>query len=168
MNRVSWPTIEGPLAPYGVGFREELGRLGYSDFTSSFHLYLMNDASRWLDAKGLPAGDFQLAEQSQFLAYRRASGRTTRITARGLRPMVDYLHRAGVLLDEPTSLPRDAVGIALAEYSDYLRLRRGIMPSTEANYRRVSEQFLSAVTPTGSMRSIEIGAVNAFLVSFCS
>ncbi len=50
----SWPVVTGPLEEHADGFRAELlGRLGFSVWAASRHMYVFADVSRWLLAEAL-------------------------------------------------------------------------------------------------------------------
>src|ERR1035438_7517689 len=64
--------VTGPLAPYAAGFEEDLAGQGYR--STSDHLYVMAQVSRWLDGRKLGAGDLSATHVEQFLCWRRAIG----------------------------------------------------------------------------------------------
>ena len=97
--------MTGPLAPFKLGFAQELRRLGYTPRSAVTHLRLAAHLSRWLDAEGLGAGEIGPAEVGRFLADRRAAGHTHHLSARSLTPLLGHLRRLGVLASEPPVPP---------------------------------------------------------------
>ena len=55
MDKLSRVLVRGPLASYAGGFREQLTRQGYSQWTSIAHLQLMNHVSGWLESRQMVA-----------------------------------------------------------------------------------------------------------------
>jgi integrase/recombinase XerD len=44
--------VVGPLAPYALGFGQELVRRGYTDLSAAEQLRLMAHVSRWMASEG--------------------------------------------------------------------------------------------------------------------
>ena len=55
-----WARVHGPLAPYAVGFRLELERLGYTPLTAATHVRLMAHLSRWLARERVSATAWEI------------------------------------------------------------------------------------------------------------
>ncbi len=68
MGKVRWARVSGPLAPYAEEFRIELQRLGYTPASREFKVNEMSLLSRWLESRGLRAGDVATASVEAFLA----------------------------------------------------------------------------------------------------
>lgn len=104
----SWPVVIGPLESYAVGYRKELlGRLGYSRWAPSTHIYLSADLNRWLGERELRPADLSASRVDEFQADRRVAGRVTRLTPRGLAPLLGYLRASRFWPDEPPPQPKD-------------------------------------------------------------
>ena len=97
--------VVGPLAAYRVGFGRELSGQGYTPGSASLQLLLMAHVSRWLVAQGLTAGDFTPVRVGEFLEARRVGGYTSRMSLRGLTPLLGYLRGLGAV-----PLPSEPVG----------------------------------------------------------
>jgi integrase/recombinase XerD len=88
--------VTGPLAGYAAGFCAELERQGYAPQSASELAQLMAHVSRWLDGQGLMPEELTEEVADRFLADRRGRYRKFR-TRRGLRPLLTYLRRIGVV-----------------------------------------------------------------------
>jgi len=169
----SWPIVTGSLEVYAAGFRHELlGRLGYSRWAASMHMYLFMHVSEWLAERGLEAGDFHGSRVAEFCADRRSAGFVTRRTPRGLVPLVGYLRGLGVVGDDPPPDTVDPVSALVAEFGVYLSVERGLSPLTIVGYERVARLFLGACAPDpaaphGEVERLGVEVINAFLLSEC-
>ena len=135
--------VVGPLAAYRVGFGRELSGQGYTPGSASLQLLLMAHVSRWLVAQGLTAGDFTPVRVGEFLEARRVGGYTSRISLRGLTPLLGYLRGLGAI-----PLPAEPVGgtpgeLLLAAFRDYLQCERGLAAGTVCRYLAVARLFLA-------------------------
>src|ERR1035441_3808969 len=81
--------VTGPLAPYAAGFEEDLAGQGYR--STSDHLYVMAQVSRWLDGRKLGAGDLSATHVEQFLCWRRAIGYGSPLSMRKMSPLLGHL-----------------------------------------------------------------------------
>ena len=82
----------GPLAPFWLGFRVELTRLGFASWSTDTQLSLMADLSRWLDRQQLGPADLSVAVVDRFLDVRRAT-HVSLVSGRALVPLLGYLRR---------------------------------------------------------------------------
>ena len=64
--------VGGPLAPFAVGFEEDLARQGYR--SASDHLYVMAQLSRWMDSEMLGVANLSPTRIEDFVGWREASG----------------------------------------------------------------------------------------------
>jgi integrase/recombinase XerD len=137
--------VDGPLAPYALGFRQELSRVGYSSSPAAGHLQLMAHLSCWLAVRDLEPGELTGEAVEQFLECRRASGRVhRRLSLRGMAPLLEYLREQAVV---PQPEPPVAVGLVaelLEEFTSFLVQEQGLAAPTVANYHKVAKAFLSA------------------------
>ena len=169
----SWPVVIGPLESFAAGYREELlDRLGYSRWAASMHMYLFADLSRWLGERELGPADLSAARVDEFQAHRRTAGRVTRLTPRGLSPLLGYLRGLRVLADQPPPQATDPVGRLVAEFGVYLRAERGLSPRTIVGYQRVATLFLAKCAPDpatsrGGVERLGVEVINSFLLSEC-
>jgi integrase/recombinase XerD len=170
----SWPVVTGPLELYAAGFREELvDRLGYSRWAASVHMYLFADVSRWLADGGLAPGEFCGGRVGEYLVARRAAGRVTKLTPRGLVPLRGYLRSLGVVAEEPAAAPADQVSALVAEFGEFLSTERGLSPRTIVGYQRAARLFLLKCAPepaaTGcGLQRLGVEVINAFLLGECA
>jgi integrase/recombinase XerD len=169
----SWPVVTGPLEVYAAGFRDELlGRLGYSRWTASMHMYLFMHVSEWLAERELEAGELRGSRVAEFCADRRAAGHVTRLTPRGLVPLLGYLRGLGVLGDDPTPETVGPISGLVEEFGVYLSVERGLSPRTIVGYQRVARLFLAScapdpAAPRGGVERLGVEVINAFLLSEC-
>ena len=167
MNKPSRVRMSGPLVAYRRGFTTELRRQGYSPFTAVSLLQLAAHLSRWLEQQGLDASALTTECVERYLAVRRASGQVRRLTPRGLSPLLEYLRGLGVA-PQPAmpvaATPREQL---LEAFTDYLRVQRGLAPSTVAGYRQYARIFLWERPGEGVLdpRRLEAKAVSAFMLA---
>jgi integrase len=159
MDRLSRVRVDGPLAPYAVGFGESLVQQGYSQWTAIAHLQFMECVSRWLAARGMDAAGLTDTVVDAFLAERRASGQVRRLTRRGMIPLLGYLRASGAApRSEPVPLNAEPLERLLAEFTDYLLEQRGLAPGTAVCYRRYAARLLS---PHENADGVALGALTA-------
>jgi len=87
----------GPLALFAEGFGVQLVEEGYTPCSVQFHLQLLAHLSRWMEAGGGAVGELSPVMVEQFLVERRGQGYASRISLKGLRPLLGYLDELGVL-----------------------------------------------------------------------
>jgi len=174
MKNPSWPVVTGPLESYADGYREELlVRLGYSRWAASMHMYLFAHVSDWLGERQLGPAQFASEPVGRFLDDRRAAGFVTRLTERGLIPLLGYLRRLEVLAYEPVAEPKDPVGRLVREFSEYLSTERGLSPRTIVGYERNARLFLVKCAPAPALagcgvEQLGVELINAFLLAQCA
>ncbi len=133
-----------PLEPYMCGFRDHLSTQGYSENRRALHLRHMAHLGRWLDEHGVDLGNFNLMHVEAFLVDRRAAyPYLSRLSRRGLAPLLAYLRRIDVLPQPPPSPPATPVELLLKEFVDYLRRERGLGEETIAHYHHTAWRFLA-------------------------
>jgi hypothetical protein len=154
--------LDGPLAPDGVGFVASLARQGYSADSISRHVRLMVHVSRWLDRRGLGAGDLGADCAMRFLRFRTAGGHTRPASMAGMAPLLEYLRTIGVT---PTVDARTAVTPVdelVGGYRRYLLEERGLSQETTVpHYVDVACSFLagqsiSGISELGWLTSVEV------------
>jgi integrase/recombinase XerD len=133
-----------PLEPYMYGFRDHLSTQGYSENRLSLHLRHMAHLGRWLDEHAVELGNLNLTHVEAFLVDRRAAyPYLSRLSPRGLAPLLGYLRRIDVLPQPPPSPPATPVELLLKEFVDYLRRERGLAEETIAHYHHTASRFLA-------------------------
>jgi len=159
--------IAGPLAGLAPGFDESLARRGYRLGPAARQLRLMAEVSRWLAGRDLGAGELTEAAAGQFLAERRAAGRTRFVSARGLRPLLDYLRELGIAPPPSTAPPSTASEALLERYTSHLLERRGLSASTARNHLGLARTFLSwreAAAGELDLKRLDAAAVSEFVL----
>src|SRR2546428_5305541 len=116
-----------PLEPYMCGFRDDLCTQGYCENRRALHVRHMAHLGRWLDEHGVDIGNFNLSHVEAFLVDRRAACPfLSRLSGRGLAPLLGYLRKIDVLSQPRPSPPVTPVELRLKEFVDYLRRERGL------------------------------------------
>jgi len=161
--------VVGPLAAYRVGFGGELSGQGYTPGSVSLQLGLMAHVSRWLVSQGLTVGEFTPVRVAEFLEARRADGYTSRLSQRGLTPLLGYLRGLGVVPSPSAPAACTPVELLVAAYRDYLACERGLAASTVCRRVAVARLFLSECErPDGlDLQHLRAGDVTSFVVSQC-
>jgi integrase/recombinase XerD len=163
-----WARVCGPLEPYAEGLRGELERLGYTPLSAAGHVRLVAHLSRWMTQEDLSVSALTPTTVDAYFAERRAAGYSNSLTARSVRPLVDYLQQLGVV-----AAPGPAAAIGpyeqlLGRYRDYLLTERGLAASTiELNVRMVRPFLahqLRADDGERDLQRLSAGEVGAFVV----
>jgi integrase/recombinase XerD len=165
VSRVSNAIVPGPLAEYAAGYRGWLLGQGYTPLTTVPQLQLMAHVSRWLDREELGAGSLGRGQAQRFLAAHHAAGHRRPVSLAGLRPLLGYLDRLGVLPAEPPEPPPDAPRALMLEFADYLRAGRGLAPMTVAAYSSRAGRFIARYAPGGDPGVITPGDVTAAVLA---
>jgi integrase/recombinase XerD len=133
--------VSGPLAPFADGFFVDLVDQGYRLWPAQAHLEFLASVSRWMETEGLGVAQLTSKAVERFVAERRRAGYRSRLSTKGLRPLLGYLGHLGVLPgdDGETLLPVD---VLLSEYRGYLLVERGLRPGTVGVYEPVARLFL--------------------------
>jgi integrase/recombinase XerD len=163
-----WARVCGPLEPYAEGLRGELERLGYTPLSAAGHVRLVAHLSRWMIQEDLSVSALTPTTVDAYFAERRAAGYSNSLTARSVRPLVDYLQQLGVV-----AAPGPAAAIGpyeqlLGRYRDYLLTERSLAASTvELNVRMVRPFLahqLRADDGELDLQRLSAGEVGAFVV----
>src|SRR5262245_54109487 len=120
----------GPLVAYEAGFEARLAAAGYTLLSAANQVRLMRHLSRWLQARGLAAGDLGSAVVLEYLTCRRVDGYTQLVSLRALRPLLTYLGGLGVAPDPVAPAPSGPVDEVLERYRRYLVEERALVPRT--------------------------------------
>jgi integrase/recombinase XerD len=138
--------VTGPLAAYAAGFCAELERQGYAAQPASELAQLMAHVSRWLDGQSLMPEELTEEVADRFLANRRAKYRKFR-TRRGLRPLLAYLRRIGVIrCTEPVVQDVSAeVALLVEEYRRFLIDERRLAEVSIRRYLPAVRVFLAGL-----------------------
>ena len=155
--------IAGPLVPYFDGFRAELAAHGYTDLSAANQLRLMADLSRWLDKTGRVVEDVDRKVVARFLAKRRRT-HTQFNTDRAIKPLLRYLEDIGIAVVEPVPDRRPKREV-LRAYERYLIEERAVLPTRQAAYLVIAEDFLrdrhvSTLTAVDVTRAVDAHAAS--------
>jgi site-specific recombinase XerD len=133
--------VVGPLAPFADGFRVDLVERGYALWSAQFQLLLVAHLSRWMEAEGLEVEQLTPPMVERFLAERRRRGYATRLSPVGVRPLLGYLDRLGVL--PPSEEVCSPVDRLLEQFRRYLLEERALTVGSVGLYEPVARVFLA-------------------------
>lgn len=155
----------GPLAPLVDGFVARLGNLGYVSSGLGGQRGLVAHLDRWMGAGGLELADLTPTVLEEFLRARAAEGYVTKLTKRGLAPLLEYLEELGLYVTPATSVT--GVDRLVGRFRRHLVEERGLGDATVANYERVARRFLALQPPPVevSVAALTAGEVTAFVVA---
>ena len=146
MTRCDPPVeVAGPLAQFKNGFVAHLVALGYVSSGLAGQRALFGHLDRWLDAAGLRLAELTPSALEEFLQSRRAGGYTTKLTARGLAPLLDFLEH--LQLYTPPVSSSTALDDLLEQFHQHLANERGLGEGTARGYLCVARRFLAACSP---------------------
>ena len=134
--------VTGPLAPWALGYIDELATHGYAPVSAADQLRLMAHVSRWLKGRGLEPHELRPRLIAEFLAQRRRAGYSNGLSKRAVAPLMAYLERLSVITSspEPACTPLDTL---MERYCRYLRDERGLAESSVRTYEPVARQLLN-------------------------
>jgi site-specific recombinase XerD len=129
------------LVSFADGFRVHLVERGYLPSSARSHLELLADLSRWMEAEELDVVDVTPLVVERFLVDRRRRGRRSRLSPKGLRPLLEYLRGLGVL---PAGVSEGATAVdqLVERFCAYLVDERGLAPGSVRLYAQVADRFL--------------------------
>ena len=156
MNEPSRVRVTGAMVGFADGYRAELEDREYAPATVALKLQLLAELSRWLEARGLGAGDLTPERVEEFLAMRRARVRVLFVSPLALGLLLDHLRDVGVLAI-PTPAGPTPLEVMLGRYRVYLAQERALGERTIVRYVDVARRFL--------LRSSEGGGVDLGRVS---
>jgi len=144
MSTVCRVRVTGPLARYADGFRADLAGQGYAAGPADRNLRTMAHVSRWMQDRGLSAGQLSMARLEEFLRARRREGYRHALSVRAVMPLVSYLRRAGVAAVPPEAGPGGPLERVVGEYRRYLVSERALTAAVVRKYTRLAREFLAA------------------------
>jgi integrase/recombinase XerD len=156
--------VSGPLASFAGGFRVHLVEQGYSLWSVQFQLQLVAHLSRWMEAEELDVAQLAPSEVERFLAERRREGYVTKLSPKGIRPLLGYLDGLGV--HPAGENVGTAVGRLLDEFRRYLLEERALAVGSVGLYEPVARVFLEERSePIGdALARLSSAEVNAFVL----
>jgi integrase len=157
--------VTGPLAVFADGFQACLVERGYTPCSVQVHLQLLAHLSRWLQAEGLQVDGLSAGVAERFLADRRGQGYASRISPKGLRPLVGYLDGLGAL-PAVVGVESTEVDRLLVEFCGYLCEERGLVAGSVQLYARIARRFLGdrSVPLADDLARLSGAEVNAFVL----
>jgi site-specific recombinase XerD len=160
--------VTGPLQAHARGFSEQLTELGYTRLSAADQLRLMAHLSRWLASRGLDAGQLTPQRAEQFLRARRRAGHASRLSQRGLTPLLGYLRGQGVT-PQPMPAASTPVQQMVGDYRIYLAQERGLAAGTIRRYVRDAGLFLTEylARDDGDFGALTPGEVTDFVLREC-
>jgi site-specific recombinase XerD len=166
MSNPSRVRISGPLVPFVAGFRAELERVGYRPNAVGAQLELAAHLSRWLEGRGLAAGDLSSGVAAAYLEDRRRAGYTLWLSMKALSPLIEHLGASGVL-PAPEVPVRSPSEVLLGEYCAYLTSERGLAGATARNYAGHLRSFLleRTVGDHVELENVTAADLRSFLLS---
>ena len=159
----------GALAAQVDGYRDWLGRRGYTPQTVRNMLKDLGQVGQWLGREGLEVADLSEGRLEEFLRDRRRAGRRRLTGARGWLPLLTFLREVGVVPEaqvEPT--PLDPF---LGRYRCWMHQERGLSQSTMLRYENTARRFLTEHAMTGGQftpQQLTGADLNAFLLRECA
>jgi integrase/recombinase XerD len=135
--------VDGPLAPFADGLREELAGQGFAADTIVDHVHRLADLSGWLSARGLVPAELTTAVVHEFLRLRRSAGVRVGVSDRASAPLLGYLRRLGVVPPPAAVVAATPVEVLLAEYRRFLDDERGLAAGSVRQYLRCARMFLT-------------------------
>jgi len=156
--------VTGPLAAYADGFREDLAGQGYSEDQVRGYSKLAACLSRWLDGRGLAAGDLAGEAAGMFLRARREEGHRELTSDRALAPLLGYLRRMGVVAERADASP---AGVLLEEFRRHLRDERGLAPASIQRYLYHARLFVAwlPAPADAALAALSAGQVTGYVVA---
>lgn len=142
--------MAGPLAPFAEAYRRELAQRGYTSLTTVSQLRQVARLSRWLQDRGLGAGELDAGRVEEFLTFQRGGGGSRSQWSRpGLLCLLDVLHALGVVTCEERVEPVSPIEVLLADYEGHLLTERGLVPGTVKGYVSHARGFLDGLDDAG-------------------
>lgn len=159
--------VKGPLALYAVGFEEDLAARGYR--STSDHLYVMAQLSRWLVSQKLGVADLSASGVEKFVQWRSGAGYISPLSLCRMSQLVDHLVGVGVVPRFEPAVPNTAVELLMDRYRRYLVDERGLAASSIRNYAEVARDFLSHVALEAELdlEALTTAEVTEFVLSEC-
>jgi integrase/recombinase XerD len=156
----------GVLVPHADGFAAWLADRGYAPSTVGKYLRLMRRLGQWLADEQLPLEALDDDAAGRFGRSVRSAG-PKRLSACGVRPVLEYLRSSGTVPPEPpprSDSPRQRL---MAAYVRYLSGERSLRPSTVAKYAHIAGAFLDTLPDPadGTLAGLSAAQVHAFVLS---
>ena len=142
MTRSGRGHVNGPLASYAEGFREELLGSGYTWGSAAKQMHLMAHVSRWLEAERLEPGDLTVAGVERFFQSRRAQGYARLVSPLAAARLLGYLRDCGIVSDQQAPDPASAGDEFVERFQGYLLGERRLASTSVRSYVGVARRFV--------------------------
>jgi integrase/recombinase XerD len=169
-KRVWFPMVSGPLAPYSAGFESWLRSRSYSSSAVANRLCQLDQLSRWLERRGLVAGELTEARAAEFARSRREAGLVTWTSLQSVALPLEYLRAVGVVPRVTVPAGDGPLEELLAEYGRYLLVERRLSEHTVRDaYVPAARLFLAGrERPDGlALKRLSAADLSTFLVAEC-
>jgi site-specific recombinase XerD len=134
-----------PLGPYLDDFATLLHQQGYHSESIRRYLSGCRQFGQWLTQHRHPITEVSADTLHQYIhSLRRSPTGKLPPTAQGVRHLMTFLQRQGVILSPTASLPPTDADQWLQRYAQYLEHVLGAALSTRQNYLRFAQRFLTA------------------------
>ena len=155
----------GVLDPYADGFTAWLSARGYAPSTAGKQLTLMGRLGRWLAGERIPLDALDEDAARRFTCSVRSSGRT-RLSIRGVMPVLEYLRSTGAVPPEPPPCSSSPRQLLLLAYERYLSGERSLGQSTIAKYSRIAGAFMDRLPDPAddALAGLSAGQVHGFVL----
>ena len=169
MSRACRVRVTGPLAIYADGFRADLAARGYVAESANRNLRTLAHVSRWMEGRGLSAGQLSIAGLEEFLHARRQEGYHHALSIRAVMPLVGYLRRAGVAAVPAELVPVGTLELVADHYRRYLVSERALTAPVAGKYAGLAREFLFACAPPGGpgLGGLSAAWVTDYVVAQC-
>ncbi len=157
ISMVSKVRVRGPLAEFVPLVAAQARECGYTPLGTARVLRRMANLSRWMEERGLGAGDLSRERAREFTAARRAAGRSSGRSLRSLAPVLAALAGAGKLAPDSPAVPASEQERLLAAFEQYLRCERALAAGTASAYVARARRFIAGLG--GSLDGLTAGDV---------
>lgn len=157
--------MEGPLAPWATGMAERLKTLGYAPTTTARQMQLVGRFSRFLQVRGLRAGDLSAEVVEEFFADLYAHHGSSWPTPKAFGWLVEYLDDVGIAMSVPPRV-QTAEEEVVGRFRRYLFDERGLARKTVIGQER-TVRLLLAEHPARVLHDLDAGGVSRFVTRQC-
>src|SRR5262249_9543856 len=129
----------------------------------------MAHVSRWMQDRGLSAGELSIARLEEFLQARREEGYHHALSIRAVMPLAGYLRRGGVAPEPAAAAPAGPLHLVIDRYRRYLVSERGLTAPVAGKYTRLARELLSACGRPGGpgLDGLSAAWVTDYVVTQC-
>ncbi len=172
MGREVWvPTPSGPLASCAAGFAVWLRSRSYSPSSVASRLWQLDQLSRWLERRGLGAGELTGERAAEFASSRLEAGLVSWTSPTSAELPLMYLREIGVVASPAAPVADGPLEELLAEYRRYLFVERRLVEHTvDWCYVPTARLFLSRGQGLDALELERLSAadVSRFLAVECA